>query len=185
MNTARMLIQRSILVAAAISACVLIANVSDASCCICRTGNNECPQNLYCSTSGNAFNNCDFLCALGCDAYQEADGVCGEGNFVDCVVTNPTPANTPTGTPTATSTATATGTATSTPTATATGTATSTRIPNGGACVNPGDCASGNCVNGTCVAAPAAAPAASSAGLLAMLGALIGAAFIAFRLRRA
>lgn len=185
MNLARILIRRCIIVVAAVSAFVLVANLSEASCCICRTGNNDCPQNLYCSTSGDAFNNCDFLCAQGCDAYHESSGVCGEGNFADCSVTDPTPANTATGTPTATGTATATATATATPSATATGTPTSTRVPNGGACVTPDDCASANCVDGTCVPAPAAAPAASPAGLLAMLGMLVGAAFVAMRWQRA
>jgi len=77
------------------------------------------------------------------------------------------------------------GTPINTPTSTATSTPTNTPVPNGGACVNPGDCASGNCVNNVCVGAPAAAPAASNGGLVAMTIALLIAAFVALRWRRA
>jgi len=76
------------------------------------------------------------------------------------------------------------GTPASTPTSTATSTPTKTPVPNGGACMTPSDCASGNCVDGTCVGAPAAAPAASNGGLVAMVIALLIAAFVALRWRQ-
>lgn len=96
-----------------------------------------------------------------------------------------TATSTATSTSTATATATSTATSTATATVTATATPTSTRVPNGGACMNPIDCVSGNCVNDECVDAAAAAPAASNGGLVAMIVALLGAAFIALRMRRA
>ena len=101
------------------------------------------------------------------------DGTCA----VDCAPPTPTPTETPT----------------STPTATATATATSTGIPNGGSCVDPADCMSGNCEDdvccdtacdgpqescnlpgneGVCTAFAAAAPAASHGGLLLLVAAL-------------
>jgi MYXO-CTERM domain-containing protein len=81
------------------------------------------------------------------------------------------------GTPTQTATQTATATATET------ATPTNTRIPNGGACMDPIDCASRNCVNGIC-AGVAPAPTASNTGLIVLLVALFGAAMITLRLRR-
>jgi hypothetical protein len=110
--------------------------------------------------------------------------------------------------PNQTSTATATGTATSTSTATATATDTPTAgpVPQGGACSTPSQCSTLNCADGvccdtacdqpgeqcnlpgqvgTCANAAAGAPAASNTGLLMMLGVLIGAAFVAMRVRRA
>jgi hypothetical protein len=61
---------------------------------------------------------------------------------------------------------------TQTPTVTPTLAPTNTRVPNGGSCTTPGECASGNCVNGTCQSVPAA-PAASPLALLLGLGVLI------------
>lgn len=110
----------------------------------------------------------------------------------------------------ATSTATATATATATDTATATATVTNTPpatpVPQGGACTIASQCSTLNCADGvccdtacdapleqcnlpgqvgTCATTAAGAPAASTTGLLVMLGVLLGAAFVALRLRRA
>ena len=125
-----------------------------------------------------------------------------------------TPTDTPTETPTATSsdtptetpTATATDTATETPTASQTSTATSTNTPapNGGACFDPDDCISGNCVDdvccdtacdglseacdvsgaeGTCTELNTV-PAASRGGMIAALALLLAVAVLAFARRR-
>ena len=114
---------------------------------------------------------------------------------------------TSTGTATSTATATATGTNTSTATSTPTATDTPTPIPQGGACTTPAQCATDFCVDDVCcvtascpqaqscnnprnagICSPdpiAPAPAASNTGLLVMLGVLVGAAFVAMRMRRA
>ncbi len=124
-----------------------------------------------------------------------------------------TPPNTPSSTPTITATGTVTRTATITPPPTATATATSTPtvtptggVPNGGACDDPADCMSGNCVDNTCCAEPvcppaqscdnpghagmcsqnpaAAAPALSRSGVLAAAALLLALGGLAVRRRR-
>jgi len=99
--------------------------------------------------------------------------------------------------------ATLTPTPTATATETATATSTATMIPDGGSCVDPSDCVSGNCVDdfccdtacgganedcglpgleGVCTEITAPAPAVSNAGLVA---ALLGVCAVgAFGLRR-
>ncbi len=84
-----------------------------------------------------------------------------------------TPTDTPTSTPTDTPTATATSTPTSTPshtptstltntpTATPTATPTGTGVPDGGACDDPADCMSGNCVDDVCCIAASCPPGQS------------------------
>src|SRR5262249_31095454 len=57
-------------------------------------------------------------------------------------------------TATVTQSPTVTRTVTVTPTATRTATPTKTPIPNGGACMDPATCQSGNCVDGVCCDRP-------------------------------
>jgi len=119
----------------------------------------------------------------------------GGGTFsIDCCCT---PANVPTTTPSSTPTSTPSSTPSSTPTF--------TPIPNGGDCVDPTGCASGNCVDdvcceticdgptescdveglrGTCVESAASAPATSGAALLAGLLTLSMIGFFTIRTRR-
>ena len=115
---------------------------------------------------------------------------------------------TPTDTPTVTPTDTATGTPTDTPTVTPTGTATATAtpVPQGGPCMDQGQCATGLfCVDdvccdepcagpdeicnlqgsvGTCTQPVAPAPTTSRTGLLIAVGILAGIAALALWRRR-
>ncbi len=72
-----------------------------------------------------------------------------------------TPTATPTSTPTDTPSHTPTSTVTNTPTDTPTATPTGTGVPNGGACDDPADCMSGNCVDDVCCIAPSCPPGQS------------------------
>lgn len=67
-----------------------------------------------------------------------------------------------------------TATPTVTPTVTPSVTPTVTRVPNGGSCMTPAECASLNCVNGVCAGFVSPAPAVSSNGLAIGLAILIG-----------
>ena len=145
-------------------------NHSGGCCCTCENSTTCSPACFVTNAE-----DCEAACqGAGCGpAMACPDPSAGGGCSVDTV------SCVQAGTPISTATATATATTTSTPTAT------STRVPNGGACMDPSDCASGNCVNDVCVGAAAAAPAASNGGLVAMTIALVIAAFIALRWRRA
>jgi hypothetical protein len=72
-----------------------------------------------------------------------------------------TPTSTLTETPTATRTSTATATDTATATATPSVTPTRAGEPNGGACADPADCLSGNCVDDVCCAEAVCPPGES------------------------
>jgi hypothetical protein len=62
---------------------------------------------------------------------------------------------------------------TPTPTATPTATPTNTRVPDGGACDEPVDCNSGNCVNGLCCNEPCTEPL-ERCNVVGQLGTCIG-----------
>lgn len=162
-----------------------------------------CPLGAVCASANETGNQTEVGCTcqvLGCceqestggrtqtvgaNCHQEVTALeCGPLNLfipagvcVDdaCVEASPTP--------------------TATPTSTATQTPTNTPVPDGGACLDPVDCLSGNCVQniccdtlcnlpgqfcnlpgsvGICSEAAAPVPAASNSGLVAILVALIG-----------
>jgi hypothetical protein len=165
--------------------------------CVCQpTGCCEFTGKLVTGTTSAAL-------AYGTDASCQ-DGVteaeCGPSNdFFPGQICFPgmgceAPTSTPTFTPTSTPTFTPTSTPTSTPTQTPTVTPTSTGIPDGGDCLDPADCQSGNCVlnvccetpcnlpgqvcnvvgnEGTCVNVAAPAPAVSRTGLLMIVALLL------------
>jgi len=140
--------------------------------------NGSCPDSLNCVP----VNATACICAVtGCCRLNEdvcEDGVTNSScrgragiQFVEngsCDVECAPPTATPTDTPTAT------------PSATPTATATATKVPNGGACMDPSDCVSGNCVDDICAAVPAPAPAVSGSGLVAGLLILTVVAALAF-----
>jgi hypothetical protein len=164
-------------------------------------GTTPCDSSLSQCTSGECFGQGFQLCrstAAGCACVAagccEIDSPvcanmtaaeCGKRPFhpnAFCGTNGCVPTATPSATPTTTPTATASGT----PPVTATATATATKVPNGGECMDPSQCASGICANGMCESATAPVPAASSTGLLVAVAVLIGLGGVALlrRLRR-
>jgi len=176
-----------------------------------------CPPGFVCDGVNETGNSTAVDCscqALGCcelnstggrtqtvcsNCHQDVtEAECGKPNvFIPggvclddaCVAASPTPTATPT----------------STPTSTTTQTPTSTPIPDGGACLDPIDCLSGNCVQnvccdtlcnlpgqfcnlpgsvGTCSEPAAPVPAASNGGLAAILAALVAIGGLAVWRRR-
>lgn len=191
-----------------VSNCGMVADSAacDAFCAnLCVVSGGCVEFDISCEGSGNG---CGAGAGRVCDPFSA--GYCCDPNVPgsNCAPDD-TPTATPTDTPTSTATATATDTATATATATGTSTSTDTPtpIPQGGGCTTASQCATDFCVDdvccatascpagqscanpgnaGLCAADPAApAPAATSGGLLVMLGVLVGAAFVALRMRRA
>ena len=112
-----------------------------------------------------------------------------------------TPTNTPTATPTSTPSATPSVTATASPSATASNTPTRTPVPQGGSCMNGGQCRTGFCSDGVCCdqactgadqhcnaqgicVSVAAAPVVSRAGMLLIVGLLAAIAGVGVLRRR-
>ncbi len=136
-----------------------------------------------------------FVVGGFCDRSNNTAMTSGFAPAGMCVTVTPTPTETPTLTPTAT------------PTATPTETPTNTPIPDGGECIDPVDCMSGNCVDdvccdtacdsegeacnlagaeGTCTAAPATmAPVASNRSLIVAMVGLLAVGVFALLRRRA
>ncbi len=155
---------------------------------------------------GNFFENEACVGAGGASAaLSGATGQCEPYTPTPSATASATSTPTATNTPTATYTASATDTATATPDGSETPTATATMIPDGGDCVDPTDCQSGNCVDdfccesacdgpneacnlpgleGNCLALTATVPAASNTGLTMAVVGLLAVALAAFLRRR-
>jgi len=144
----------------------LCRSTPDGCACVpagCCQGDDKGP---FCFNSTQSECKGEFILDTFC---QFASGMCAPTR---------TPSSTPTHTPTVTQTQTATHTQTPTTTA--------TKVPNGGECMTPSECASGICADGICQGTTAGVPAASPTGLLVGVIVLIGLGGIALlrRLRR-
>ncbi len=138
------------------------------------------------TTSGPFFPSCELgLCPPGfmCTSVNHTNSTNSTQLECGCLEIPPTmtPTSTPTDTPTQTPTQTPTGTPTNTPTATPT----NTLVPNGGACDDPADCVSGNCVDNVCADPGTPAPAVSPQGTWFLVALLVAVgAFALARPRR-
>lgn len=140
----------------------------------CETGRAECAGEPCFELSLCSDNVSELDCLLGggefsenaeCSDVENATINSPEGSFGRCV-----PIEVP---ETATATPSSTPTVTPTSTATATSTPTNTKIPDGVSCVDPLDCASGNCVDDVCCESACDGPG-QSCNLAGLEGACLG-----------